>query len=268
MKITLPEIVAVGLYDSRVAVKDRPVTRSRKTTMFELELPLEKGGISYINQRKEEIEPTLIICAKPGQSRHTKVPYRCQYIHMLLRKGPLYELLMELPDYVYIDDHDHYQALFRRLCLWYETGLETDELMVQGILLELIHSLVLTARKRNSYDKIKHNHEEMISAVIRYIKENLTGDLSLEALADFAGFSPAHFHHCFKASTGQTLRVYVEEQRIKKAANLLTTTDYTLTEIAYECGFSSQSYFSYAFKRKMKSTPREYARRMLERYSD
>ena len=52
------------------------------------------------------------------------------------------------------------------------------------------------------------------------------------------------------------------------AANLLITTDYTLTQIAYECGFSSQSYFSYAFKRKMKSTPREYARRMLERYLD
>ncbi len=267
MKITLPEIVAVGLYDSRIAVKGRTVTRPRKTTMFELELPLGEGGVSYINQHKREIDPAGIICAKPGQSRYTKLPYRCYYIHMILREGPLYDYLLELPDYIYTNEHDYYETLFRRLLLWYETGLETDELAVQSILLELIHSLVINARKRSYYDKVKHSHDEMIANVIGYIKENLTADLSLKALAEYAGFSPAHFHHCFKASTGQTLRNFVEEQRIKKAANLLTTTQYTLTEIAYECGFSSQSYFSYAFKRKMKSTPREYAREMLKRYS-
>ena len=70
--------------------------------------------------------------------------------------------------------------------------------------------------------------------------------------------SPIHFHNIFKVAVGSTLRDYLEEQRIKKAINLLTSTDYTLTKIAFECGFSSQSYFSYVFKRKMKVTPREY----------
>ena len=65
-----------------------------------------------------------------------------------------------------------------------------------------------------------------------------------------------------------TIHEYVEEQRIKKAANMLITTDYTLAEIAYECGFSSQSYFSYAFKRKMNKTPREYAKEVFERYGE
>ena len=40
----------------------------------------------------------------------------------------------------------------------------------------------------------------------------------------------------------------------------------SFSEIAYECGFSSQAYFSYAFKKKMKAPPREYAKRLLERY--
>lgn len=58
----------------------------------------------------------------------------------------------------------------------------------------------------------------------------------------------------------KTLREYVEEQRIRRAVNLLVGTDLTLSEIAYECGFSSQSYFSYVFKERMKTTPRAYAR--------
>ena len=75
-----------------------------------------------------------------------------------------------------------------------------------------------------------------------------------------------NFHNTFKTAVGKTLRDYIEEQRIKKATNLLLTTNYSLTQIAYECGFSSQSYFSYVFKRRMKKTPREYAKEIYMSY--
>ena len=64
----------------------------------------------------------------------------------------------------------------------------------------------------------------------------------------------------------KTLRDYVEQQRIKKAINLLQTTNLTLTQIAFECGFSSQSYFSYVFKRRMKKSPREYIKELYNMY--
>lgn len=46
----------------------------------------------------------------------------------------------------------------------------------------------------------------------------------------------------------------------------MLTTDMTLTEIAYNCGFSSQSYFSFVFKRKMGKTPREYIKDINNNY--
>jgi len=58
----------------------------------------------------------------------------------------------------------------------------------------------------------------------------------------------------------------VEEQRIKKAIDLLISTDCTLTDVAFECGFSSQSYFSYVFKRRMQKTPREYVQEIYSIY--
>ena len=78
--------------------------------------------------------------------------------------------------------------------------------------------------------------------------------------------SPTYLHRIFREATGMTIREYIEEQRITDAIRLLTTTNMTLTEIALESGFSSQSYFSFVFKRKMKMTPRQYVKKSSERY--
>ena len=49
MKITVPEIVSAGMYNARIAYKGKSKSMNRKTSMFEIELPLENGGTSYIN---------------------------------------------------------------------------------------------------------------------------------------------------------------------------------------------------------------------------
>ena len=64
------------------------------------------------------------------------------------------------------------------------------------------------------------------------------------------------------------LHEYVEEQRIKKAIDLMLSTNMTLTQIAYECGFSSQSYFSYAFKHAKGMSPRTYAKKLIGKYDE
>ena len=57
-----------------------------------------------------------------------------------------------------------------------------------------------------------------------------------------------------------------EISHLHKAVELLISTEMTLTEIAYECGFSSQSYFSYVFKKRMKLAPRAYAKKIALKY--
>jgi len=268
MEIKLPDVVSIGIYNSNLAVKNRVITKNRKTTMFEIEIPIEKGGVSYINTDKMAIEQDMIICAKPGQIRHTKLPFKCYYIHFIVTDGTLYDNLMYIPNYVKTNKREKYYEIFQNLCKYYDSAIDADKIILHSLILELIHTLIKDSKKQTLHGKIKSNNYKAIEDTIKYIKENLTADLSLETIAHRAGFSPIHFHNVFKASTGKTLREYVEEQRIKKAANMLITTDYTLTEIAYECGFSSQSYFSYAFKHKMNKTPREYAKEVYERFEE
>ena len=116
------------------------------------------------------------------------------------------------------------------------------------------------AEKQNKYRYFKSDKARTIDSIIGYIKSNLTEDLSLEAISEYISISPIYLHKLFKEATGMTIREYVEAERLKKAVFLLTTTELNLTEIAFECGFSSQSYFSSVFKRKMDTSPRQYVK--------
>jgi len=265
-EIILPEIVAAGIYNASLAVKNREITKNRKTTMFEIELPIESGGVSYIDRESSNIAEDIIICAKPGQLRHTRLPFSCYYIHIIVKEGELYDMLSQIPSYIKVDNPSAFEKIYKDICRYYDTGLYSDRVMLQSLVLKVIYMLYKNATLLASQNRLKVNNSESIKRVISYIKDNLTADLSLEAIAQYASFSPIHFHNCFKAATGKTLREYVEEQRLKKAINLLVNTDLNLSKIAYECGFSSQSYFSYAFKKRMNMTPRAYAKGVIERY--
>lgn len=264
--IILPKIVAIGTYNAQLAFKNRAISPNRKTTMFEIELPTEAGGISYMDDTSHPITENVIICAKPGQLRHTRLPFKCWYIHMIVNEGRLCDILSSLPNYIPTEKTPEIRNIFLSLCEHYGTGTAESEILLQSLVLQLVYLLDRHSAALRHKHTPKANNHHIIDEALKYISKNLVSDLSLERLSDEFKFSPIYFHKLFKASTGRTLHQYVEEQRIQKSVELLTSTDMTLTQIAYECGFSSQSYFSYAFKKKMKRTPREYAKAVLMKY--
>ncbi len=265
-EMKLPDIVAVGIYNSKYAAKNTNISKNRKTVMFEIELPIEDGGVSFIDDQTKRIRTDMLICAKPGQLRHTKFPYSCYYIHMMVSEGELFDALMSAPTFLKIDSYSYYLDIFKRLCKYYKSGVNNHEIMLQSLLLQLIYSITKDT-KRNSVVNAKNSNALIIEKAVKYIKDNLTESLSLEAVSEYVALSPIYFHNCFKTAVGKTLHDFVEEIRIKEAINLLTTTNMTLTEIAYRCGFSSQSYFSFVFKRRMKTTPRMYLKQLNEQYT-
>ena len=257
--MTLPEIASIGIFNSSINRKNTNISKKRITTMFEIELPIENTGVSYINSNSMPINDNCIICAKPGQTRYTKFPFKCFYVHLIIKDGFLYNSLINLPDFIEISDKESYQKIYKCLVNYYDTAFENDEIILQSLVLKLIYKLSRDSKKYDTSQNFKSVGSTIIEEALKYIKNNLTEDLSLEALSSRFNLSPTHFHNIFKYNMGVTLREYVENQRIKKAINLLITTDFSLSRIAYECGFSSQSYFSFVFKRRFNTTPRKYA---------
>ena len=263
----LPEIVTVGIYNSQINAKNIKISKNRKASMFEIELPLENGGVTYIDSDSVVIEPDLIICAKPGQVRHTRFPFKCLYVHMILHEGVLYDTLMNTPNFFKTDMRDVYEKIFLKMVKYHNTFSKSDEIKLQSLILDLIYTIEQDKAKFFRINNANTSNSYMvIENALDYISKHLTEDLSLDKIAKISHLSPIHFHNCFKGAVGKTLRDYIEEQRLRKAINLLSTTGYSLTKIAYECGFSSQSYFSYVFKRKIKKTPREYTREANLKY--
>ena len=123
------------------------ITKNRKTTMFEIEIPIEKGGVSYINSDNMAIEPDVIICAKPGQTRHTKLPFKCYYIHLIATDTMLYDKLMSLPNFIKTDKYQKYYEIFEKLCTNYDTAIGFDEIILQSLILELIYTLMCDSKK-------------------------------------------------------------------------------------------------------------------------
>ena len=185
---------------------------------------------------------------------------------MILESGELFDILINTPTFLMTERAEDYRRIFEQLCEYEKSALQIDKIKLHSLILDLVHMLARDSRRQNSRVGEGYSNREVIEKVIRYIKSNLDSDLSLEAVSAYANLSTIHFHNCFKSATGRTLHDYVEEKRIKRAMDLLLTTDMTLTEIAFACGFSSQSYFSYVFKRRMKMTPREYAKTINSRY--
>ncbi|MCB9134814.1 MAG: AraC family transcriptional regulator [Anaerolineales bacterium] len=92
---------------------------------------------------------------------------------------------------------------------------------------------------------------QRIHTVIAYVRENLQADLSLDTLAQVAGFSPFHFHRVFKSITEETLNDMVLRLRLERAIALLRgTPELSVTDAAFECGFKSIPVFSRAFKKQ------------------
>jgi AraC family transcriptional regulator len=102
---------------------------------------------------------------------------------------------------------------------------------------------------------------QRINAVIGHVRENLNDDLSVDALAQVAGFSPFHFHRLFKSITGETINEIVTRLRLERAVALLRATpQFSITDVAFECGFKSVSVFSRAFKRQYGLNARQWDR--------
>ena len=93
-----------------------------------------------------------------------------------------------------------------------------------------------------------------------YIRDHLDQDLSLTDLADVAELSPSHFLRSFKKATGQTPHRYLMERRLQQAQNSLAESDLPIAEIAYACGFASQSHMTDVFKATLNISPARYRR--------
>jgi AraC family transcriptional regulator len=88
----------------------------------------------------------------------------------------------------------------------------------------------------------------------------LDGDVSVADLAIACNLSARHFSRAFRQTTGQSPHRWLVERRLDKARGLLEQSSQSLSEIAFACGFASQSHFTRTFTRAMGLSPGAWRR--------
>jgi DNA-binding response OmpR family regulator len=90
--------------------------------------------------------------------------------------------------------------------------------------------------------------EEFMKSVMTYIEENLTDvGLSVEQLANCVSLSKVQTYRKVKAISGMSIVEFIRTIRLKKASQMVLEKRMSFTEIAFETGFSSPSYFTRCF---------------------
>jgi AraC-like DNA-binding protein len=88
---------------------------------------------------------------------------------------------------------------------------------------------------------------ERVEKVVAVLREKLSSPPNLEELGRAVGCSPFHLSRTFSAATGLTIPQYVRQLRMERAAELLKSGKFNVTEAALEVGYASLSHFSQAF---------------------
>jgi len=116
--------------------------------------------------------------------------------------------------------------------------------------------LRIKSRSSGSLDRVMGNlTSDNIRVVTEYVDSNIDKTLTNECLAQLFNMSETTFARLFKATTGLSPYQFVLDRRVQRAQSLLATTTLPIAQIAYCCGFSSQSHFTSTFKKRVGTTP-------------
>ncbi|SHI72239.1 AraC-type DNA-binding protein [Clostridium cavendishii DSM 21758] len=133
------------------------------------------------------------------------------------------------------------------------------EVAYKSILILLIITIL---RGDNNNPKVKEESTNKLSLecmkVKNYIDSHYSQNITLDLLVQLTHINKYHLVHSFTKQVGISPINYLINKRIEEAKNLLSTTNYSIREIASIVGFSNSSYFSEVFKKNTGNSPKNY----------
>ena len=77
--LTPEKDISCGVFDSSLLRKKQTKSNPRTVISYELEIFLDDGGVSYMNDEQREVHRGMLLCAKPGAVRRSDFPVKCGY---------------------------------------------------------------------------------------------------------------------------------------------------------------------------------------------
>lgn len=203
------------------------------------------GTFTYIKDGKHITaragDTVILDCYKPHEY-YTNDSFESIWIHIAGANS--FELFEEVEktdgNLVKCRDVNHVKKLLFRI---YDSISGVNPPSELNISLDIYKIFAELLNPQSIKSKSESNYEDSIQDVKNYITENLNEKLTVQRLANESHMSTSHFSRVFKQQTSFSPYDYVLITRLNKAKYLLQKTEMSVSSIAYETGFNSESNF-------------------------
>lgn len=203
---------------------------------------------------------------------HKNIPIRSIGIEIM----PAYyeEYLKEAYPDEYIAPHDAFRnidqsnyfpemiALLRRVWNYRGDGMAA-KLFYEAKVAEAVSMVLEYNRKRKPVKEARISAQDLklLENVAAYINDHFNCELSLEHLSHIACMGTTKLKSSFKQIYGGTITEYIQQRRMSHAENLLSSTNFTIEQIARAVGYSNSGRFAGAFRKSTGLFPAEYRKK-------
>ena len=221
------------------------------------------SGSGTCGQRR--IHASEVFVSEPNSGFDAKIRSHADIEYVVISKDRFMKRLP--PDLQNIDTVPVYKAAFfssHLLAHLAQTLLEqlnrpttvgnfyTDTL-VDALVAELLKTVLIETRAHTKQTQSLTDQE--FALLEEYIADNLETKIGLEDLSGVVGMPSSQLRGMIKARTGFTPYQFVLDTRVRRAQVMLRTTQRSAAEIAFDCGFSSQSHMSDVFRQRLGKSP-------------
>lgn len=105
----------------------------------------------------------------------------------------------------------------------------------------------------------------LVGEVKDYIFQHFHDSIQITDIAKHLNVNPDYLSHLFKKQENITIKRYILKEKIRRSRNLLQYSDYSIQEISFYLGFSSQSHFCKVFQEMTGETPGRYRKQFVHR---
>ena len=220
-----------------------------------------KSGHGYVKVDDKELElhagdVCLLDCYKPHYYC-ARTSWEIMWVHF---DGGASRQFFE-----YLTDEPFFHTFFNNPLTYEQSWMQLYDLFLRQAkvpevaLSQYIHQLLtlLALNKTTGSSGYKAN-ADFIDETLKYIHRHLSADLNVEELASRVSLSPFYFSRKFKEEVGYSPYQYILTSRINLAKFHLKSSQDTVKNIGFSCGFKSEHSFCTAFKNETGMTPSDY----------
>ena len=156
-------------------------------------------------------------------------------------------------------DRNHIEQLVNMILQESRNYGETSINLVTSLMTSILEVLIRNIKKGN-YLEVQKSTDDRIKNILIYINENIdkTELLKVDKLSEVFNMSPTYVSEYFKKQVHMSLRDYILKAKLKLVEIRLLNSDFTLTQIADELGFTDVSHLSKTFKRIVGHSIKEF----------